>query len=154
MEQFINFCIEKNITISTCESFTGGFLAHEITNISNSSKIFKGGFVCYSDEFKINILNVPQKVIKKYSSVSEECLTEMLNNTQILLKTDLVLGFTGFAPPLDETNPKSGLVFYGIKYKDEINIFSFTTKTNSLREDFKKEVKEKVLKKVHIILNF
>ena len=42
--------IEKNKTLSTMESCTGGGVANCITNIDGSSSIFKFGAVTYSND--------------------------------------------------------------------------------------------------------
>ena len=61
--------IKKNITISVAESCTGGLLSSKLTKLSGSSKYFKMGFITYSNNAKINVLNVNKKLINKYLSL-------------------------------------------------------------------------------------
>ena len=65
MEKIVNKLIEKNKTISTMESCTGGGLANEITSIEGASSILKYSAVTYSNEFKIK-MGVKKEVIDKY----------------------------------------------------------------------------------------
>ncbi|AUM62500.1 CinA family protein [Spiroplasma monobiae] len=136
----------NNLTISSCESFTGGYFSNEITNITSASNHFKGGFVCYSDEFKSEILGIDIEIIKKYSAVSKETLSLMLEKTQEKLKTDIVFGFTGFAPPLDGSE-KSGLSYVGFIIKEDKYIFEFKVNDNISREEYKKRSCEFVIDK-------
>ncbi|QHX35827.1 competence damage-inducible protein A [Spiroplasma sp. TIUS-1] len=148
MERLIEWAINNNYSISTCESFTGGAFSNALTNVSGSSKAYKGGFVCYSNEFKVDVLKIDIKVIKKYSPVSVEVLTEMLNKTQKILLTDIVIGYTGWAPPLDKKNSDSGLTYYGFKIKDEITIIEYKLEANMDRSHFKTIMIEKLIKQI------
>ena len=67
--------IKKKLKVSFAESCTGGLLSSSITSISGSSKIFNLGLITYSNKAKVNILKVPNKIIKKYGAVSEESVS-------------------------------------------------------------------------------
>ncbi|GAH00639.1 unnamed protein product, partial [marine sediment metagenome] len=41
---------ELGLTISVAESFTGGMIAHVITNAPGSSIYFQGGVIAYANE--------------------------------------------------------------------------------------------------------
>ena len=56
-KKIIRKLIKDSITISTAESCTGGLLAYSITKNKDSSKIYKGGYITYSNELKIKNLN-------------------------------------------------------------------------------------------------
>ena len=62
-KKLLDKLITKNITVSTAESCTGGLLAYSFIKNKNSSKIFIGGYITYSNEMKIKELKV-----KKFSS--------------------------------------------------------------------------------------
>ncbi|WP_338984079.1 nicotinamide-nucleotide amidohydrolase family protein [Spiroplasma endosymbiont of Othius punctulatus] len=148
MEILINWATKNNYSISTCESFTGGAFSNALTNVAGTSKVYKGGFVCYSDEFKTDILNIDVKVIKKYGVVSPEVLTEMLKSTQQILKTNIVIGYTGWAPPFDKTNPDSGLAHYGFRINDDAFVYEYRLEDSMDRGLFKTMMVEKLLKQI------
>ena len=54
----IKYLLDKNISVSTAESCTGGLLSSKLTKLSGSSKYFKMGLITYSNYSKINILKV------------------------------------------------------------------------------------------------
>jgi nicotinamide-nucleotide amidase len=108
--------IKKKLKISFAESCTGGLLSSSITSISGSSKIFNLGLITYSNEAKVNILKVPNKIIKKYGAVSEECCLSMVKNLSKISKANISISITGIAGPNGGTKLKPvGLVYIGVK---------------------------------------
>ena len=129
--QIVNLLISKKITLSTVESCTGGMLAQIITSVSGVSKVFKFGFVTYSNQSKIKYLKVPLKVIKIYGAVSEQCCRSMVNNLSRISKSKLNIAITGVAGPKGGSRLKPvGLVYIGIKKgkRIEINEYFFKNK--------------------------
>lgn len=103
MQELINLLIEKNKTISTMESCTGGGIANAITNISGSSEIFKYGAVTYSNEYKIR-MGVAANVIDEYSVYSIETAMEMSKNISEFANSDYGVGVTGQINRQDQNN--------------------------------------------------
>ena len=103
MEELINILKNKNKTISTMESCTGGMFASEITNIEGASDVFKLGLVTYSNEFK-EYFGVSKENIKKYSVYSNEISNEMAFNVCKISKSDFAVGITGMLGIVDPNN--------------------------------------------------
>ena len=111
---------EKPLTISTAESCTGGMIASKLIEVPGISENFIEGIVSYSNEAKIKRLKVKKETLEKYGAVSEEVAREMLAG----LKTDIGISTTGIAGPDGGTKNKPvGLVYIGIKVKDEVKVF-------------------------------
>jgi len=111
---------EKPLTISTAESCTGGMIASKLIEVPGISENFIEGIVSYSNEAKIKRLKVKKETLEKYGAVSEEVAREMLAG----LKTDIGISTTGIAGPGGGSKDKPvGLVYIGIKVKDEVKIF-------------------------------
>ena len=111
---------EKPLTISTAESCTGGMIASKLIEVPGISENFIEGIVSYSNEAKIKRLKVKKETLEKYGAVSEEVAREMLAG----LKTDIGISTTGIAGPGGGTKDKPvGLVYIGIKVKDEVKVF-------------------------------
>ena len=130
--------IKKNISISTAESCTGGLLASSITKIKDSSKIYLGGYVTYSNELKIRDLGVKKTTIKKYGAVSKETALEMINGLYHKNKTDVCISTTGIAGPSGGTKSKPvGLIYIGILLKGNKKIFkkNFSGTRSSIQKD-------------------
>ena len=111
---------KKPLTISTAESCTGGMVASKLIEVPGISENFIESIVSYSNEAKIKRLKVKKETLEKYGAVSEEVAREMLAG----LKTDIGISTTGIAGPDGGTKDKPvGLVYIGIKVKDEVKVF-------------------------------
>ena len=122
-KKIIRKLIKDSITISTAESCTGGLLAYSITKNKNSSKIYKGGYITYSNELKIRDLNVKKTTIKKYGAVSKETATEMVRGLFKKTNTNICISTTGIAGPAGGSKSKPvGLVYIGIRLKGKTEI--------------------------------
>ena len=113
--------IKKKLKISFAESCTGGLLSSSITSISGSSKVFNLGLITYSNKAKIDILKVPNKIIKEYGAVSKECCLSMVKNLNKISKANISISITGIAGPNGGTKLKPvGLVYIGVKMGNKI----------------------------------
>ena len=111
---------KKPLTISTAESCTGGMVASKLIEVPGISENFIESIVSYSNEAKIKRLKVKKETLEKYGAVSEEVAREMLAG----LKTDIGISTTGIAGPGGGTKDKPvGLVYIGIKVKNEVKVF-------------------------------
>jgi len=104
VKSVINKIRKSGLTISFAESCSGGNIAAELIKISGVSDIFMGSIVTYSDEAKIDILNVNKQEIKKFGVVSENIAFLMAKNSKELFKTSLSLATTGNVGPLSSDN--------------------------------------------------
>lgn len=105
---------QKKLTIAVAESCTGGLISHKLTQISGSSQYFNRGVVAYSNEAKVEILNVSPETIDQYGAVSRETVLEMAQGVRQISETDIGLSTTGIAGPTGGTQEKPvGLVFIG-----------------------------------------
>jgi len=134
----IQLATGKNRTVSTAESCTGGLIGHRLTEVSGSSEVYKGGFVVYSNESKIDLLGVDKSIIKKYGAVSEETARSMAKNVTKIFDSDYGISVTGIAGPAGGTDQKPvGLVYIGFAKNDDVKVkeFHFGThrKNNKLR---------------------
>ena len=115
-KKILNKLILKNISVSTAESCTGGLLAYNFIKNTDSSKVFKGGYITYSNEIKIKELKVKKVSLNKNGAVSYQVAEEMIEGLYKKNKTKLCLSTTGIAGPGGSTKNKPlGLIFIGIR---------------------------------------
>ncbi len=106
---------QKNLTLATAESFTGGSIAKAITSVPGASQYFKGSVVCYATDVKINMLDVPAELIENHSVVSEEVAMAMAENVKSKLGSDFGIATTGNAGPTKgDSDADVGTVYIGI----------------------------------------
>lgn len=114
---------EENLTLSTAESCTGGWLSKIITEISGSSEIFMGGICSYSNDIKQNVLGVKEDTLKTFGAVSEETAKEMSCGITKLMNTSVGVGITGIAGPnSDNTKKPIGLIYISITYNNKTEV--------------------------------
>lgn len=89
----------KNLTLSTAESCTGGYLAHLITSVPGSSGYYQGSVISYANEVKMSQLKVKQKTLHDFGAVSEETVREMVAGALNRLQSDVVIATSGIAGP-------------------------------------------------------
>lgn len=106
----------KHIKMVTAESCTGGALAQAVTQIAGSSAWFDSGFVTYSNQAKMNILQVTSLSLDKYGAVSQQVAIEMAEGALINSNAELAIAITGIAGPTGELPQKPvGTVFIAHK---------------------------------------
>lgn len=93
---------ERELSLATAESCTGGMLASLLTDVRGSSHVFDRGFVTYSDEAKSELLGVPAGLIAEKGAVSREVAIAMAEGGLARSRADIALAVTGFADEGDE----------------------------------------------------
>lgn len=142
-------CIEKNIKLAVAESCTGGLLGSFITAQPGASKVFTGGIICYTDEVKRNLLNVPEVVLESEGAVSGACAEAMVQGVRKLFDVDLAVAITGIAGPAGGTDEKPvGLVYMCAATEEAVlsQGFKFEGDRNEIREQAVKAAVSMLLK--------
>jgi len=112
---------KHQVTVATAESCTGGLLAHTLTNVSGSSAYFDRGVITYSNTAKIEVLGVPENLLKKHGAVSSEVAVAMAQGIQQRASVDYGLATTGIAGPTGGTKEKPvGLIYIAIATTDSV----------------------------------
>ena len=118
-EQIITKLIEKNISIATAESCTGGSLGKIITSVPGASGIYGYGFITYANEAKEKILGVPHEILETVGAVSPETALFMAEGARRVGGSDIGISTTGIAGPGGGTPEKPvGLVYIAIADKN------------------------------------
>lgn len=98
--------LEKDASVGTAESCTGGNIAHRITSVPGSSKYFLGSVVSYANDVKINQLGVKDSDLAVHGAVSEPVIRQMAEGLRNLLKVDYAVATSGIAGPDGGTEEK------------------------------------------------
>lgn len=91
--------VERNLKLSTAESCTGGYLAHQLTCVPGSSQFYHGSIIAYDYAPKKSLLNVSPATLEEHGAVSEETVKEMLAGLLEKFGTDLGVAISGIAGP-------------------------------------------------------
>ncbi len=99
IESTIKKLIEKNISVATAESCTGGMLGAAITAVPGASAIYGYGFITYANEAKESVLGVSHETLAAYGAVSEQTAREMALGAHEKSGARLCVSVTGIAGP-------------------------------------------------------
>ncbi len=114
---------EKQMTITTAESCTGGLIAGTIVNVAGASDVLNEGYVTYSNEAKQRLVHVKAKTLETYGAVSKETAQEMALGAAQAANSDVALSATGIAGPGGGTEEKPvGLVYIGCCVGTEVRV--------------------------------
>lgn len=113
-EWLVRKLTERNASITTAESCTGGLVSGRIVNVSGASTVFNQGIVTYSNAAKMHMLGVDKDVLERFGAVSEETARQMAEGAARAANADVALSVTGIAGPEGGTPKKPvGLVYIG-----------------------------------------
>lgn len=126
---------QRNQTVATAESCTGGYIAHLITTVPGSSAYFLGSVVSYDNRIKKDVLHVKDETLKTFGAVSEETVIEMLKGILYTMKTDYAIAVSGIMGPDGGTPGKpAGTVWIAVGNNQNIETkklhFRFERKRN------------------------
>jgi nicotinamide-nucleotide amidase len=142
----------KNIKIGFAESCTGGLCASRITDVSGSSSVFWGSIISYSNEVKINSLDVQSETLKNFGAVSLETAKEMAQGAFRNMNLDIAISTTGIAGPGGGSIDKPvGTVGIGITTKNgsSSEIYNFNGNREELKFRFSQMALFSLLEKIN-----
>ncbi|MBP7240206.1 MAG: CinA family nicotinamide mononucleotide deamidase-related protein [Saprospiraceae bacterium] len=97
---------ERNETIGTAESCTGGYASHLITSVPGSSDYYLGSVIPYAYELKTALLDISEDMLNTYGAVSEEVVTAMAEGVRRKLNVTWSIATSGIAGPGGATPQK------------------------------------------------
>ncbi|MDM8167186.1 CinA family protein [Roseovarius sp.] len=104
----------KGVKIVTAESCTGGMVAAALTDIPGSSDVVERGLVTYSNEAKIELLDISPRTLSEFGAVSEEIAREMADGALKNSYAQLAVSITGIAGPGGSEHKPEGRVCFGV----------------------------------------
>lgn len=147
MKFVLNHLTENNQTITFAESMTGGRLSYELVKFQGASKVFKEGFILYSDEAKVRTLEIDQKEIDEHGVVSHHIASLMATQLHKITGADFAVAITGYASGKDNNMAYVAIINDGKLYVDDIVFYP-----ESSREQNIKTTVRKVIKMLHEII--
>jgi nicotinamide-nucleotide amidase len=141
---------EKNKTVATAESCTGGYIAHLITGVAGSSEYFMGSVVSYDNSIKENVLQVQPSTLATAGAVSEATVKEMVKGVLQLMQTDYAVAVSGIMGPGGGSAEKPvGSVWMAVGNKEKTE-----TKLMKFRFDRKRNIELTAVNALHFLCTF
>jgi len=110
---------QREQTLATAESCTGGLIANKITNVPGASEVFLAGYVTYANSAKNDVLNVDPKLIDKHGAVSDAVARAMAEGARTRAASTYGIAATGIAGPTGGSDEKPvGTVYIALASED------------------------------------
>lgn len=120
--------VSRGITISACESCTGGLFASRLTDMPGVSAVFDGSLVTYSYRAKMEELGVKEETLRIYTAESYEVAEEMVLGLKEKTGSDVCVSVTGLAGPGGGTDDNPvGTIYIACAYEDKVDVKKLQT---------------------------
>jgi nicotinamide-nucleotide amidase len=125
---------ERNQTVATAESCTGGYIGHLLSKHGGSSQFYTGGIISYDNRIKTEFLDVPEQVLQSVGAVSQEAVEQMAKSVREKMNTDYAVSVSGIMGPSGQTDEKPlGMVWIGVANKEKVISKVFYLRFDRLR---------------------
>ena len=114
VERLAAVLLNKALKLATAESCTGGLIAAACTDLAGSSAWFERGFVTYSNEAKMDLLGVEERLLRRAGAVCEGTARAMAQGALARSRAQVAVAVTGVAGPTGGSPAKPvGTVWFG-----------------------------------------
>lgn len=153
MKEIVEILKEKNETISTMESCTGGFIVNAITNIEGASNVLKYSAVTYSNEFKIK-MGVPKEIIDEFTVYSTQTSKAMAKAISDFTESTYGIGVTGQLNVQDMNNivDNSNMIYVCIYNRKTDEYQTITLEALETRIDSKQRICNTIIRVLRDIM--
>lgn len=117
MKRVLGRMCERDLTVATAESCTGGLVAALMTDIEGCSHAFDRGFVTYTDDAKRELLGVDADLLQDKGAVSQEVAIMMAEMAIRRSHADIAVSVTGYAGS-PGGDAEEGLVHFALARRD------------------------------------
>ena len=113
--------LDKKLQLATAESCTGGLIAAACTDLAGSSAWFERGFVTYSNDAKMELLGVEERLLRRAGAVCEGVARAMVTGALAHSHAQVAVAVTGVAGPTGGSASKPvGTVWFGFAVPGQV----------------------------------
>lgn len=113
--------LARQLKLVTAESCTGGLIAGACTDLAGSSAWFERGFVTYSNDAKIELLDVEPRLLRRAGAVCEGVARAMVLGALAHSCAQVAVAVTGVAGPTGGSPAKPvGTVWFGFALPGQV----------------------------------
>ena len=129
-----NLLKQRNQTVATAESCTGGYIGHFLSKNAGSSQFYTGGIISYDNRIKTEFLDVPTHILQTVGAVSKEAVEQMALAVRAKMNTDYAISVSGIMGPSGQTDEKPlGMVWVGVANREKVVSKVFYLRFDRLR---------------------
>lgn len=111
---------EKEYTLGSVESCSGGGIAQSYVQYDGASDFFMGSLITYSNHLKMKLAHVKPLTLENHGAVSEQVVLEMVKGGREVLGVDCCIAVSGVAGPSGGSEEKPvGTVWIAVATPNE-----------------------------------
>ena len=119
--QLADRLLARQLKLVTAERCTGGLIAAACTDLAGSSAWFERGFVTYSNDAKMELLGVEERILRRAGAVCEGVARAMVQGALTRSKAQVAVAVTGVAGPTGGSPAKPvGTVWFGFAMPGQV----------------------------------
>lgn len=113
-ERAVAVLAQRNLTLATCESLTGGAIAADLTSVPGASAVFRGALVTYATDLKAGLAGVDPEALRRDGAVSAPTALAMARGARRACAADWAIACTGVAGPAELEGHAPGTVWIAV----------------------------------------
>ena len=117
--QLISHLVERDLTLATCESLTGGGIAYALTRIPGASRVLRGGLITYASDLKVDLAGVDADWAERYGVINETTAVEMARGALEVCRAQVAVACTGVAGPDPQDGHQPGEVWLAVAMREK-----------------------------------
>lgn len=107
----VHLLVERQQTLATVESLTGGLLAATVVDIAGVSSVYRGGLVVYATDLKATLAGVPAALLAARGPVDPDVAMALAEGGRRRCGADWAISATGVAGPESQNGRPVGEVY-------------------------------------------
>lgn len=147
-EKVVALLKEKQLTVASAESCTAGLLSAALTAVSGASSVFGCGVAAYSAEIKHAVLGVPQEILDKHGTVSDETAAAMADGVRRMANATVGVAVTGVAGPSETEGKPVGRVHIALANEQRVWIKQLPPNDTLTRDDIRRAAVDTALQMI------
>ena len=121
VQRLSHVLLQKQWMLASAESCTGGMVAAACTDVAGSSAWFERGFVTYSNDAKMELLDVEARLLRRAGAVCEGVARAMVLGALAHSHAQVAVAVTGVAGPTGGSPAKPvGTVWFGFAVPGQV----------------------------------
>ncbi len=105
---------QRQETVATAESLTGGLVCAVLTSVPGASAVVRGGLIVYATDLKANLAGVNGRALYEHGAVDPLIAEQLAEGAARRCGADWGVGLTGVAGPDPQDGVDPGTVHIGL----------------------------------------
>jgi nicotinamide-nucleotide amidase len=122
LERLVVLLRERDATLATAESLTGGLIGAALTDIPGISEIYRGGVVVYATDLKATLAGVSADLLARYGPVHPDTAAAMATGVRTKLDATYGIATTGVAGPDPQDGVDPGTVYVACAGPSDVRV--------------------------------